>query len=158
LMTIVYIIVGLGGLVILIMTIGAPFGYIAKRKKKKTVQDYRNHVDYKLDNIDEAVIREYMEGGEHRVQKLQTLLGDEQYLNDVCDVYAAQKVKLEENSEEMEPHIIEVAEDKPTIIVKTLRRVMREKLIEKSGEKWVVPDRAQEAINSFTGYLKLRAR
>jgi len=137
------------------VVISAPFAFIDSLKKKSVIKHYRDFVDFKLGNEDEVFLVEYKQGGSDQICRIQTLLGDEGFLNDACSEYSKRVANFEAEDERSQPPgLLEVGEDKREVYVTTLRNLMKNELIVKADGRWVVSPRAQDALGKFVGYLK----
>jgi len=146
------------GIIALALLIGLPMNFIGNRKKKRLVKEYRNYVDFELSNIDEALLSEFEDQGERHIYGINHLISNEDLLNNVCTEYTRQTQRFEAgvNGENLPKLIKTDGDDIPNVRAQTIRVLIKNNIITKSGERWILNPSAEYSINKLTNYLKAK--
>jgi len=137
---------------------------LSKRRRKRTIEDYKLGTDIDLNEKDNFLLKRYIEYGSTYVLRIERLFDNSDLLNSLCR-------KVNEKSKEMGSSVVTERDDilaarledrvmdrsiimGDRVLVRALLK--NEYILKKSNDKYEVDDYAKQLLEDFGNYLRKR--
>jgi len=137
---------------------------LSKRRRKRTIEDYKLGTDIDLNEKDNFLLKRYIEYGSTYVLRIERLFDNSDLLNSLCR-------KVNEKSKEMGSSVVTERDDilaarledrvmdrsiimGDRVLVRALLK--NEYILKKSNDKYEVDDHAKQLLEDFGNYLRKR--